>query len=140
MTRRRLPRRCIDCGTPTRSGSRCGLRARAYNRAKHRGALYAAEYRRAAARVVANATCCWRCGQPARVDDPFETDHVIAGKPGSPPRTVRATAAPERSDDRGGPMTDVNRELSSRLRHDLFPPLLQNFSPPTPGDLSAPTP
>jgi hypothetical protein len=50
---------------------------------------YRGDYQRRARAVVARAnanpaTTCWRCGQPARPDDPWQAGHLNDGQVGGP--------------------------------------------------------
>lgn len=44
---------------------------------------YRGDYRRRAAVVRGGAQFCWLCGEPARVGDPWQADHVVPGDPES---------------------------------------------------------
>jgi len=55
----RFPQPCLDCGTPTRNGSRC--------RACHtsRGNPYGHDWQQLVKQVIArDAGICWACGAP----------------------------------------------------------------------------
>lgn len=55
----RFPQPCLDCGTPTRAGSRCTGCAAA------RGNPYDHQWQKLVARVIArDGGICWACGQP----------------------------------------------------------------------------
>lgn len=83
---------CVDCGKLSRNGTRCELhqaqrdRARDVPKAARKRATgqYGGDYRRKAKLIRENAEYCWLCHEGARVDDPFQADHVIPGDPESP--------------------------------------------------------
>ena len=112
MSRLRKP--CLDCGRVTDGSSRCPScfekvravveKARA-NRPRNRE-HYSGDYRRRAALVRATAVECWICHEGARVDDPWQADHVIPGDPDS------ILAAAHRSCN----ITRSNRIIAERKR------------------------
>jgi ribosomal protein S14 len=69
-----LRRACIICGRPT-SGARCPAHTVARPSFRERG--YDGEYDRNRRALLATATACWICGQPARPGDPLTADHII---------------------------------------------------------------
>ncbi len=68
---KRLLRACLGCGRPCPS-SPC-QRCRPGVKLTH----HDAEYRRNKRALLALATHCWLCGQPARADDPLVADHIV---------------------------------------------------------------
>ena len=64
-----MKRACTVCGGIADVGNRC----RAHQRRGRGGAARA----KAAREVVAAADVCWRCGEPARPDDPLTADHAV---------------------------------------------------------------
>lgn len=83
-----IKRPCIVCGTLTDQQTRCEQHRLAADNQRYRRrgprAHYAGDYRARAARVRANATECWICGQGPRPGDPWTADHVLPGDPESP--------------------------------------------------------
>ena len=87
----RLPKPCLDCGRVTNGDSRCPScfekartlfeRSRASRNRDRRH--YMGDYARRAKLVRDTAEVCWICGDGARLDDPWQADHVIAGDPDS---------------------------------------------------------
>lgn len=80
-----IPRPCLNCGTLT-TQTRCATCTTIHNRNnnKPKPAHRRGNYKQRAKQIVKQATHCWLCGYPARHDDPFTADHVIAGDPLSP--------------------------------------------------------
>jgi hypothetical protein len=54
------------------------------NRDQSKRQHYGGDYRKRAKAVRDAATHCWLCGEPARPNDPWQADHVIAGEIESP--------------------------------------------------------
>jgi 5-methylcytosine-specific restriction endonuclease McrA len=90
---------CSGCGTlipagTKSSGYKCRDCANRIQRAKRarRGSTtergLGAQHQRLARQVLAEEPTCWLCGEPARVDDPLEVDHVIPRSEGG--ATTRA--------------------------------------------------
>lgn len=52
---------------------------------------YQGDYRREAAEVRRSATRCHLCGEGARLDDPWQADHLEAGDPTSPKLPAHAS-------------------------------------------------
>lgn len=88
---RHLPKPCLDCGRVTNGRSRCDScfeKARTLFEQSRSGrnrerAHYGGDYARRAKLVRETAEICWLCGDTARIDDPWQADHVIAGDPDS---------------------------------------------------------
>lgn len=78
---------CIECGVLSK-GTRCerhqNIINAKINAKKTQRIHYKGDYRARAKAVRENATHCWLCGEAARLDDPFEADHVIPADPFSP--------------------------------------------------------
>lgn len=87
----RFPKPCADCGVLTSGGNRCDYHENLVKKlhdirraqVKKESGQYSGSYKRRAAEVRANALECWLCGEPARVGDPWEADHVIPAESGS---------------------------------------------------------
>lgn len=87
----RFPKPCADCGQLTSGGNRCDYHENLVKKlhdirraqVKKESGQYSGSYKRRAAEVRANALECWLCGEPARVGDPWEADHVIPAESGS---------------------------------------------------------
>ena len=87
----RFPKPCADCGQLTSGGNRCDYHENLVKKlhdirraqVKKESGQYSGSYKRRAAEVRANALVCWLCGEPARVGDPWEADHVIPAESGS---------------------------------------------------------
>ena len=60
------------CGTPTTYGPRCERHALEPLEGEARR-----EHDRMRVVVLSEETTCWRCGEPAREDDPLTLDHVV---------------------------------------------------------------
>jgi hypothetical protein len=81
---------CLDCGVLTKNGNRCDdhqnlvRQLHEIKRAniKRMTGQYSGSYRARAAQVRATAISCWICGEGARVDDPWQADHVQPGENG----------------------------------------------------------
>jgi 5-methylcytosine-specific restriction endonuclease McrA len=69
---------CLICGQPSRT-NRC---PRHSTQPIGRNRSWVDELARR--RIVASATHCWICGQPARPGDPLTADHVIPRSRGGP--------------------------------------------------------
>jgi hypothetical protein len=54
------------------------------NRDQSKRQHYGGDYRKRAKAVRDAATHCWLCGEPARLNDPWQADHVVAGEIDSP--------------------------------------------------------
>lgn len=55
----RFPQPCLDCGTPTRAGSRCT------HCTSRRGTPYGSAWQRLVQRVIVrDGGICWACGKP----------------------------------------------------------------------------
>lgn len=80
---------CLDCGTLSYE-SRCEKhrkrveQLRDVKRAEHKKTLYNSEYRKQAALVRQTAIVCHICGDGARLNDPWQADHLIPSDPLSP--------------------------------------------------------
>lgn len=87
----RFPKPCIDCGALTLGGNRCQIHQQRIddlatarrNSVKKSLGTYSGDYRRRAKAVRESAIICHLCGEGARVNDPWEADHLIAGDPRS---------------------------------------------------------
>ncbi len=79
---------CINCGTLTRTGSRCEKHQAIVNSRidarKAQRTHYSGDYRRRAKAVREAAVTCWLCGDGARPNDPWTADHYIPHDPTSP--------------------------------------------------------
>lgn len=90
MGRFRKP--CLDCGELTDGGNRCEVHQRRVDElAEMRRALikktlntYGGDYKRRAKQVRETAVVCHLCGEGARVGDPWQADHLVAGDSSSP--------------------------------------------------------
>lgn len=90
MGRFRKP--CLDCGELTDGGNRCEVHQRRVDElAEMRRALikktlntYGGDYKRRAKQVRDSAVVCHLCGEGARVGDPWQADHLVAGDVNSP--------------------------------------------------------
>ena len=90
MGRFRKP--CLDCGELTDGGNRCEVHQRRIDElAEMRRALikktlntYGGDYKRRAKQVSETAVVCHLCGEGARVGDPWQADHLVAGDSSSP--------------------------------------------------------
>lgn len=86
---RRLPRPCLDCGKLVQR-SRCDKCAAAAStrwangRDPEKRKHYTGDYKRKAKAVREAPGPCWLCGEGDRPDDPWQADHVIAGRKESP--------------------------------------------------------
>ena len=89
----RFPKPCLVCGALTQGLTRCdkhqaewqtleGLRLQEMK--ARRPNLYDSQYRKKAKLVRETALFCHLCKEPARPNDPFTADHLIAGDPDSP--------------------------------------------------------
>jgi hypothetical protein len=89
----RFPKPCLVCGQLTQGLSRCeqhqaewqtleGIRLREMK--ARRPNLYDSQYRKKAKQIRETALFCHLCKEPARLNDPFTADHLIAGDPDSP--------------------------------------------------------
>ncbi len=75
---------CLDCGALTAGGTRCEIHQKriddlaAVRRATVKKATgqYSGSYKKRAAIIRATALTCWICGEGARVNDPWQADHV----------------------------------------------------------------
>jgi len=80
---------CLDCGQLSYE-SRCPdhqkrlQQLRDIKRADKKKALYNTAYRKQAAIVRATALLCHICKDGARLNDPWQADHLNAGDPSSP--------------------------------------------------------
>jgi hypothetical protein len=87
----RFPKPCLDCGQLTTGGNRCQVHQNLVNQihevkratVKKASGQYSGSYKRRAAQVRATAVVCWLCGEGARVDDPWQADHVVPAESGS---------------------------------------------------------
>jgi hypothetical protein len=88
----RFPKPCLVCGNLTQGLSRCEVHQAEWQtienlRLKEMKAkrinLYDNNYRQRAKLVRATAVYCHLCGDPARPNDPFTADHLVAGDPES---------------------------------------------------------
>ena len=90
MGRFRKP--CLDCGELTDGGNRCEVHQRRVDElAEMRRALikktlntYGGDYKRRAKQVRDTAVVCHLCGEGARMGDPWQADHLVAGDSNSP--------------------------------------------------------
>ena len=84
----RFPKPCLECGALTTGRSYCAthqaqkdqlnaLRLQEYK--KQRPTLYDSDYRRRAKVVRDTAIICHLCNEPAKYNDTFEADHLVAG-------------------------------------------------------------
>jgi hypothetical protein len=93
---------CIVCGVLVIGNSRCEQhRLEVDNkRYKRRGtrAHYEGDYRKRAAKVRANATTCWICGNGPIDGDPWTADHVTPGDPDSELRPAHRSCNGRRGD------------------------------------------
>ena len=88
----KFPKPCLDCGALTDGGNRCAVHQKriedlaAVRRASVKKTLgtYSGDYRRRAKAVRDAAILCHLCGEAARLNDPWEADHLIPGDPNSP--------------------------------------------------------
>jgi len=65
-------------------GTRCSEHQAQWDRQRNAGrAHYHGDYQQRAAKVRAEATTCWLCGEGERPDDPWTADHVDPGNPDS---------------------------------------------------------
>lgn len=84
----RFQKPCLDCGALSLE-SRCEVhrkrveQLRDVRRAEKKKTLYNSSYRKAAAIIRATAITCHICGDGARLNDPWEADHLDAGNPNS---------------------------------------------------------
>ena len=94
---------CLDCGALS-YGSRCEIHQRRVEqlrdvrRAEKKRVLYNSEYRKQAAYVRATAITCHICGDGARLDDPWQADHLNAGDPSSPLAAAHRSCNAKRGD------------------------------------------
>ena len=94
---------CLDCGALSYE-SRCEahtrrvMQLRDIKRAEKKRTLYNSEYRKQAAYVRATAITCHLCGDGARLDDPWQADHLIAGDPSSPLAAAHRSCNAKRGD------------------------------------------
>ena len=84
----RFNKPCLDCGQLSRN-NRCENCQTIHNkkrnereasggyRATRKAALYGSTYRKEAKLIRETATTCHLCGEGARVNDPFQADHII---------------------------------------------------------------
>lgn len=96
-----LPKPCLDCGTVT-PASRCPACMSALNARLDAARIgkrdhYAGDYYERAAAIRNSAHTCWICGQPARLDDPWQADHVVAADPASELRAAHRSCNIARS-------------------------------------------
>jgi 5-methylcytosine-specific restriction protein A len=89
----RFPKPCLICGTLTQGLSRCTTHQAEWQAVENirlkemkarRPNLYDANYRKKAKIVREQGVYCHLCGEPARPNDPFTADHIIAGDKESP--------------------------------------------------------
>lgn len=89
----RFPKPCLVCGALTQGLSRCdkhqsewqvleGIRLKEMK--SRRPNLYDSQYRKKAKAIRETALFCHLCKEPARHNDPFTADHLVAGDPDSP--------------------------------------------------------
>jgi len=89
----RFPKPCLVCGALTQGLSYCtthqeekdklnALRLQEYKKRKPN--IYDYDYRKRAKVVRETAIICHLCSEPARFNDPFEADHLLAGDKSSP--------------------------------------------------------
>ena len=94
---------CLDCGVLS-DGSRCEIHTRRVEqlrdikRAGKKRALYNSDYRKQAAIVRATAIACHLCGDGARLNDPWQADHLDAGNPASPLAAAHRSCNAKRGD------------------------------------------
>ena len=80
---------CLDCGKLSYE-SRCELHRRRIEqlrdikRAEHKKIYYNSDYRKRAKIVRDTAIVCHICGDGARLNDPWQADHLEPGNPLSP--------------------------------------------------------
>jgi hypothetical protein len=87
----RFNKPCITCGELT-PNQYCPPHQAAINQARENNParlakkreLYGNGYARRAKAIRVGATTCHLCGQGAKLNDPFEADHLIPGDPTSP--------------------------------------------------------
>ena len=87
---RKFPIPCLDCGKLSLAGNRCetctkrvaDLHEIKRAAVKRDTKQYSGAYRKKAADVRKNAIQCWICGEGARLDDPWQADHVNPGENG----------------------------------------------------------
>jgi hypothetical protein len=88
----RFPKPCLVCGQLTKGLNRCeqhqaewqeieNLRVKAMK--ARRPKLYTTEYQKQAKAIREAALYCHLCNEPARPNDPWTADHIIAGDPTS---------------------------------------------------------
>ena len=89
----RFPKPCLVCGVLTKGLSRCDTHQADWQAVENlrlkdmkarRPNLYDNNYRKRARVVRQSAVYCHLCNEPARRNDPFTADHIIAGDKESP--------------------------------------------------------
>ena len=94
---------CLDCGALSYD-TRCDVhkkrveQLRDIKRASKKKALYNPEYRKQAAIVRATAISCHICNDGARLNDPWQADHLVAGDPNSPLAAAHRSCNAKRGD------------------------------------------
>lgn len=87
----RFARACLGCKQLTSNGSYCTNCSKAFERVRDanptrrqkKATLYGGTYRKQAKQVRQTATTCHLCGEGARLNDPWEADHLTPGDPHS---------------------------------------------------------
>lgn len=87
----RFNKPCITCGTLS-PNQYCSTHQAAINQARENNperiakkkALYGSTYKRVSKAIRGAGGVCHLCGQGERTNDPWQTDHIIAGNPDSP--------------------------------------------------------
>jgi 5-methylcytosine-specific restriction protein A len=89
----RFPKPCVVCGQLTQGANRCDTHQAEWQTLENlrikemkarRPPLYTSQYRKAAKVIRETALFCHICKEPARPNDPFTADHLIAGNVDSP--------------------------------------------------------
>jgi hypothetical protein len=89
----RFPKPCLVCNELTQGLSRCARHQAEWQAVENirlkemkakRPNLYDNAYRKKAKVVRETALYCHLCKEPARINDPFTADHIIAGDKDSP--------------------------------------------------------
>jgi hypothetical protein len=87
----RFAQPCLKCGKLTGGSSRCETCQKILDQAhdarraavKKQTGQYSGSYQAKAKAVREAAISCWICGEGARVNDPWQADHVNPGEYGS---------------------------------------------------------
>jgi len=89
----RFPKPCVVCGILTKGLDRCAEHQALWQslenirlkemKARRGPSLYNSNYQKQAKVVRQTALYCHLCNEPARPNDPWTADHVIAGDPSS---------------------------------------------------------